>query len=222
MPGQHGGSANFGPPPAIDRSLKQKSATGATVADSSILRDPRKGQSRLDQVCTARVCTRQSRARPCWASRHIGMRQSLDAGRSMRRPRRGRGVDKTGRSTGEARHVRLYQWVHDCPAYQSLSMGARALLVEFMGLYNGYNNGQIYMSVRHAAQRLDCGKNTAHKLIRELIDRGFLRVNVVGAFNMKSAARRGSATTYILTEHPVGAENGPGSREFMRWRPPAE
>ena len=56
----------------------------------------------------------------------------------------------------------------------------------------------------------------------ELQDRGFIRTNVVGAFNLKVDARRGNATSWILTEFPIGDSKGAGTKDFMRWRPRAE
>lgn len=115
-------------------------------------------------------------------------------------------------------HVRLYWWEIESAAYRSLRPAARALLVELKALFNGLNNGELFLSVREAAKRLGCGKNLAAELFEELQDRGFIRPNEVGAFNMKSAARRGKATTWILTEHPLGNATA-GTREFMRWQP---
>lgn len=115
-------------------------------------------------------------------------------------------------------HVRLYWWEIESAAYRSLRPAARALLVELKALFNGLNNGELFLSVREAAKRLGCGKNLAAELFEELQDRGFIRPNEVGAFNMKSAARRGKATTWILTEHPFGNATA-GTRDFMRWQP---
>lgn len=118
-------------------------------------------------------------------------------------------------------HVRLYWWEIESAAYRSLRPAARALLVELKALFNGLNNGELFLSVREAAKRLGCGKNLAAELFEELQGRGFIRANEVGAFNMKSAARRGKATTWILTEHPFGNVTA-GTRDFMRWqRPPS-
>lgn len=52
-------------------------------------------------------------------------------------------------------------------------------------------------------------------------DRGFLRPNVIGSFNQRSAARGGMATGWVLTEFPVGEDKGAGTRDFMRWTLPA-
>ena len=131
--------------------------------------------------------------------------------------RRGRRVDPTGRSIGESRHVRLYHYELDCPAYRSLSIGARALLVELKRLYNGNNNGELFLSIREAAKRLNApnGKNLAAKLFDELQTKGWIRPNVAGDFKVKTAAGGGRATSWILTEFPVG--NALATKDFMRW-----
>lgn len=118
----------------------------------------------------------------------------------------------------DAPHVRLYGWELRSPAYRSLSVGARALLVELKSLYNGYNNGNLFLSVREAARRLGCSKDRAARLFVELRDRGFIRPKEIGAFNLKAASGRGMATSWILTEHPTG-DAVSGTKEFMHWRP---
>ena len=139
-----------------------------------------------------------------------------------RPPKRGRRVNATGRSEGGAHHARFYRWEMESPAFRWLSVAARALLLELKALYTGNNNGTLFLSVREAARRLGVGKNQAAAAFAELQDRGFLRPNVVGAFSLKHEARRGNATSWILTEFPIGDAKGAGSRDFMRWQPSDE
>lgn len=129
-----------------------------------------------------------------------------------------RRVNGKGRSVGgDAQHVRFYLWEIKSAAYRSLKPSARALLVEFKALFNGFNNGELFLSVREAAKRIGCGKNLAAELIEELRDRGFIRPNEVGAFNLKAAAGGGKATSWILTEYPFGNATA-GTKDFMRWQ----
>jgi hypothetical protein len=138
-----------------------------------------------------------------------------------RRPKKRR-VNAKGRNIGgDAHHVRLYHWELRSAAYRSLSVGARALLIELKALYNGCNNGLLFLSVREAAKRLGASKNYAMKLFAELQDRGFIRPNEIGAFNMKAAAGSGKATSWVLTEHSVG-NAAAGTKDFMRWTPSPE
>ena len=77
-------------------------------------------------------------------------------------------MNRTGRSTGDGKHVRLQSWMLRSEAWRHASLGAKCLLIELYDLYNGLNNGDLFMSVREAAARLRIGKNTANHLFMEL------------------------------------------------------
>lgn len=113
----------------------------------------------------------------------------------------------------------MYLFDKERPAYTSLSIGARALLIELKGLYHGNNNGELFLSVRDAAQRLNTkSTNGVMEWFWELEDRGWIKPKVPVGFNQKSAARARMATCYILTEYPT-----PGAaptREFATWEGP--
>jgi hypothetical protein len=136
-----------------------------------------------------------------------------------RRPKRGQRVLVNGRSEESAHHVRLYRRHIETPAWRSLSPVARSLYVEVKLLYVGTNNGRLFLSVRMAAELINVSKTTAALAFKELEERGFIRLSKPSSFNMKATARRGDATCWILTEHPVGDRSGAGSLDFMRWRP---
>lgn len=133
-----------------------------------------------------------------------------------------RRANKTGRSVGgDGQHARLYRWELTSTAYRSLSVGARALLVELKALYNGNNNGDLFLSAREAGKRLNTSKSFAADRFLELQDRGFIRPKEIGAFNTKALAGSGKATSWVLTEFPIG-NAAAGSKDFMRWEPSAE
>jgi len=129
--------------------------------------------------------------------------------------RKRRAVTATGRNAYE-RHVRLHHWMLKTAAWRSLNPCARAALIEFYVLFNGANNSEIHMSVRHLAERLGVAPNTAQRALADLTERGFIRIGQKGSFTQKVK----HATTWILTEHPVG-DNSP-SKDFMRWEPPVK
>jgi hypothetical protein len=129
-----------------------------------------------------------------------------------------RGTD--GQKIANDSHARFYPWEYNSEAFQSLSCTARCLLLELKMLHNGRNNGTLFLSVREAARRIHIGKNQAAQAFSDLQARGFIRPSVVGAFNLKAGARRGMATSWVLTEFPIGEEKGAGSRDFMRWKAP--
>src|SRR5436305_9553855 len=100
--------------------------------------------------------------------------------------RRKRKVDATGRNRNH-RFVALDFALLGSDAYRSLSTGARALLVEFNRLYNGANNGELYMSQRKAAELVGVANHaTAAGYLRELQDRGFIRQKIKGSFDNKT------------------------------------
>lgn len=110
-------------------------------------------------------------------------------------------------------HVRLHAWVMNTPAWQSLTVGPRALLVELYGLYNGTNNGDLFLSEREAAARLHAAPNTVSKWFEMLETRGFIKVSEKGVFSRKTR----HATSWILTEFAV--DNQLPNKDFARWRP---
>lgn len=112
-------------------------------------------------------------------------------------------------------HVRLHHWLLNTPAYRSLNPPARAVLVELMRRYNGFNNGKIGLSVRDAGTACCVSKNTAARAFRELIDRGFVEVTTPSAFTVKCRL----ATEWALTEFPNDVTGAISSRPFIRWQP---
>lgn len=127
--------------------------------------------------------------------------------------RPGRKTDATGRSVEHGKYVRDFEWMLACPAYRSLSCYSRCLLTELKRLYNGHNNGDLYLSVRHAGYLIGAGKDTAAKALKELEERGFIRQHQVGAFSWKKR----HATTWILEEYSLG--DSLPTKAFMKWVP---
>lgn len=126
--------------------------------------------------------------------------------------RRGGKSDPTGRTMGAGAHVRLYRWLLNSEAWRSLPCEARALLVELYALHNGANNGSLFLSVREGARRLGVGKTTAARAFADLLDRGFIRPNVQGAFSRKVR----HATSWVLTEFEYGGQLA--TKDFARWQ----
>jgi hypothetical protein len=124
----------------------------------------------------------------------------------------------TGRSKGEPQYVRLTFWLLRTPAWRSLSAQARAVYVEIVHRYNGYNNSSIGFSVRHAAASCNIATNTAKRSFDELVEKGFIARVTPGGFSRKTR----HATEWRLTERPCNITNAPPSKEFAGWRPVAE
>ena len=127
-----------------------------------------------------------------------------------------RGTDATGRSKRDGRHMRHYEFMLASPAYRSLSLAGRCLLTEMYRLFNGENNGTLYLSVRTAATLLDVNPKTALKAFHEIEQRGFVRPAQRGAFSLKVR----HATSWVLTEFEHAGQVA--TKDFMRWRADAD
>jgi hypothetical protein len=120
---------------------------------------------------------------------------------------------RRAKSSGPLKHVRLHRWLLESPAYRSLSLAARCLMVELYDRFNGENNGNVFLSVRDAAACLGIGKNRAGEAFGELEAKGFIRARQRGSFQWKTR----QATTWVLTEYEFAGQ--PATKSFMRWRP---
>jgi DNA-binding Lrp family transcriptional regulator len=122
--------------------------------------------------------------------------------------------DKTGRSRHGPPFVRLFRYMLDGPAWRSLSVYARAALIELGRVYYGSNNGQLAMSVRVLADRLGSSKDSAAKALKELEETGFVATTKVGSYKRKD--RR--ASEYRLTMFRCDESFHPPSNDFLRWQ----
>ena len=121
--------------------------------------------------------------------------------------------NRTGRSRYDARHVRLYHWLYNSPAWKSLTPQQRAVYLELECRHNGSNNGDIRLSVREAAEACHIGKDTAARCLELLQERGFIRCAQKGAFSWKKR----HASLWALTAWPT--DDATATKDFMRWRP---
>lgn len=124
-------------------------------------------------------------------------------------------ADATGRSK-HSPHVRMNHSIFDCAAYRALSPVARCLLWELIRLYNGRNNGLIYLSVRDAERLIGVANDaTVTSAFADLVEHGFIVRTGQGSFHWKG----GKASTWRLTFLEAGG-SAP-TREFDRWKAPA-
>lgn len=130
--------------------------------------------------------------------------------------RRGRGHDATGRARRDAQHVRLHVYMLQSDAWRSLTCYARAALIELYALFNGTNNGKLFMSERELARRLGASRGTARTALAELVGRGFIVTTERGGFVRKIR----HATCWRLTEHEC--DGTPPTKEFLRWHSDAK
>jgi helix-turn-helix protein len=112
-------------------------------------------------------------------------------------------------------HVRLYAWELDLPAYRTLSVDARALLVELRSLYSGGRN-EVFMSVRTMQERLGIGQRRAQRARDALLQRGWIRILAAGAFHRKTKV----ATVFALNNEPLSDRDGAvPPKDYVRWKP---
>jgi predicted transcriptional regulator of viral defense system len=99
-------------------------------------------------------------------------------------------------------------------AWLSLSPAARCTWIELATRYNSSNNGYLALSVRDAAERVGCSKDTAAKALADLIAKGFIECCSRGHFDRKSP----HASEYRLTHYSCDRTGERGSKAFMSWR----
>jgi hypothetical protein len=109
--------------------------------------------------------------------------------------------------------IQLFRYMLDSSAYVSLSVWARAALVEVTRGYDGANNGNIRLSERELAKRMSCHRVTARRALQELVDKGFIEARIKGAFHIKYSR----ATVWRLNDRRCDATGQEQSQAFMRW-----
>lgn len=106
--------------------------------------------------------------------------------------------DATGRSKG-SRFARLDHGLLSSQAYRSLTPNARSLLVELTMMENGKNNGELFLSVRDAADRMGVADHSAAlKAFADLVTAGFITCTQDGYFAVK-AGEGSRARSWRLT-----------------------
>ena len=123
--------------------------------------------------------------------------------------RRGRGVNRKGRSKTRGKFVALGDGLITSAAWRSLSGGAIRYYIELRRKFNGMNNGELHLSLREATDALGMGKHTVLRAQRELTDKGFLRVKAMGGFYQRMA------TIWVLTDEPMGTALA--THDYRKW-----
>lgn len=111
-------------------------------------------------------------------------------------------------------HARIYSHWRRYPAWASLSLAARALLVEILLEYRPGNNGRLSWPCRRAASTIGVGKDTAARALKELELKGWLTVERVALFG-----RRTTPAEYALTMYENDLSGEPASKSFEHWSP---
>jgi len=117
---------------------------------------------------------------------------------------------------GTGRHVHLAEWLQATEARATMKPTPRALYIELRRRFNGSNNGQIFLSVRDAANALNVSKDTAHAAFAELVLRGFISQTEGGHLGPSGIGR---AAKWAL-EDEATSDGKPAIKSFIKW--PAE
>ena len=136
-----------------------------------------------------------------------------------KRRRSGR-PDATGRSTKPDRFLQIPHFLLASPAWQSLGPVHRALFIEVAQRWTGFNNGQIGLGVRQAAEALHVKPDTVGKAFDVLIERGFLVMTKDSSFHQKRLTREWRVTLFPMGD--CRAPSAPPTRHYARWRAPPE
>lgn len=121
--------------------------------------------------------------------------------------------DKRGRSRNpHGQFVLLPYSVIRSPAFRQLSGMAVRVLLELWTRYYGSNNGDLSLSLDDAANTLLMAKSTAKSAFDELVEHGFLRINVKGQWIKRHA------TTYSITL--LKTSKAPATNDWKWWTPP--
>jgi hypothetical protein len=121
--------------------------------------------------------------------------------------------NNTGRSTTEP-FLRLSFFMPQSSAWLSLSPIARCVFIELAARYKGSNNGYLALSVRDAAERVGCSKDSAARALADLRAKDFIECCSPGHFDRKSP----HASEYRLTLYPYDRMRQRASKAFMSWR----
>jgi len=135
----------------------------------------------------------------------------------MGRRRKRSNILPNGRSN-ISRFARLDHRILHSPAYRALSPNDRSLLVELISIYNGDNNGSLYLSVRDAANRMGVADlSAASRSFDVLQSLGFIQLTQDAHFYVK-AAEKSRARCWRLTWQ-VGPGRKAPSWEFLDREP---
>lgn len=103
--------------------------------------------------------------------------------------------------------------VIDSLAWIALGGTATKLLLYLARLYNGSNNGELFLGERAAADAIGVRRGAAAAAFDELEAHGFICANRRGAFQVKVKL----ATSWRLTFHPTNT--AAATHDYRAWAP---
>ncbi|WP_181318164.1 hypothetical protein [Pseudogemmobacter blasticus] len=107
------------------------------------------------------------------------------------------------------RFTAMPHYILDCPAYKALPPLARCIYWHLHRLAGvaGEKNGEVFYSVRNAAEDHGVGKDRANRAFDDLQAKGFILPERIGHLGIEG---QGKATTWRLTHFRA-------DRDFLKW-----
>ena len=115
-----------------------------------------------------------------------------------------------GRNDSEQYLSIPYSMAHT-PAFRSLGGAALKVWVELRSRYNGYNNGDLSLSLDEGARLLFIAKATVQRAFIELETKGFIKMIKRGQWYGRMA------TTWAITDRSY--QGHLATRDWKNWRP---
>jgi hypothetical protein len=124
--------------------------------------------------------------------------------------------NNTGRSnkTTNKNFIQIHNaWFqHPSKAWLSLPHGAKWLWMILHSYNNGFNNGDIYLSIRHATKLLGCARASTDAWFKALESRGFIKKTKTGHLGIEG---KGTATTWEMTHLGRGGQRP--TQDYNKW-----
>lgn len=125
---------------------------------------------------------------------------------------KGRRQNRKGRSKFDEQFVPLPYSTVESDAWQHLSPAAVKVFIELRHRYNGHNNGKLTLSLDEGARLLHMGKATIARALKELEEKGFIKLVKRGRWYGRMASE------YAVTDRRLNGELP--TRAWKDWRPP--
>lgn len=127
----------------------------------------------------------------------------------MNKPRK-RKTNHKGRNKSAGAFLPIPYTMARSDAWRSLSGSAVKVWIEIRCRYNGFNNGELSLSLREAASLLGMSQTTVKRAFDELVMKGFLRKTREGHWYGRRAAE------YAVTDREH--QGHLATRDWAKWR----
>lgn len=124
------------------------------------------------------------------------------------------GSYKKNKGRGKSQNFVMLRYdILDSVAWKALSPNARCVWIEVMRRYKGYNNGDIPLSCREAAEFCNIGKDTAARCFKELQDKGFIKIAMIAGFRNKQRY----STRWVITHERLNDQPPTNEWRALGW-----